>query len=154
MLLAEEILLPGFHQHRFQQSLADLGTNKTFPVLGKHRYVPHRIVHLKATEPTEKQTEIQLFHHPTLARNPMKHLQQKSPQKLLRSNRWTSGARIHRTQLRIDPFQRTVHQNSDRTQRMVHSNTLLQSHVTEHRRLNRSISTHTYFLASLPGIEH
>ena len=53
MFLAQQVVLARLNQHRLQQPLAHRAFNQPLPVLGKYRYIPHRVVHLQTNKPAE-----------------------------------------------------------------------------------------------------
>ena len=69
------------------------------PILGEHRRVPDRVIHVQADKPAEQQVVVQLLHQHPLAANRVQHLQQQGPQQLLRRNRRPPDRRVHAREL-------------------------------------------------------
>jgi hypothetical protein len=130
--------------------LAHRAGDQPLPVLGEHRRVPHRIIHLQTHKPAEQKVVVQLFHQLTLRTDRVQNHQQLCPQQSLRRNRRTARCRIQLRQLAIHPLQCAIHQRSYLARRVIRRDPLLHRHVTEHPALNSVATTHTLFLTQVP----
>src|SRR5215469_18666752 len=62
---------------------------QAFSVLAEHGMVPHRLIHLQAHEPPEKQVIVQLLHQQPLAAYRVEDLQKHGSEEALRWHRWS-----------------------------------------------------------------
>ena len=140
VLVTHKLLRPQVNLR--EEALRDIARQKAVAVLGKHRVVPHRIVHAQADKPTKQQVIVDLLDQQPLRANGIKYLQQQGPQNVLRRNRRPARVRIQHIELRAQRTQHRVRKLANRTQRMVHRNPLLQRNIAEHPILYPLISTH------------
>jgi len=111
-----------FGEERFDH----LVRKQPIPVLGEHRVVPHRVVNGHSHKPAKQQVVAQLLDDLPLRSHRVEHLQQQRTQQLLRSDRLTPGIGVDRIEQTIESAKRFVHQPSDRAQRMIRRNEVLQ----------------------------
>jgi hypothetical protein len=62
------------------RTLGDVALQQPLAVLGEHRHVPHRVVHVQTHKPPKQQVIVQLFHQLPLTANGVQHLQQQRSQ--------------------------------------------------------------------------
>ena len=94
MFVAEQVLLSGQLQNLLEKGLRYRALQQSLPVLGKHRRIPNRIVHVQAHKPAEQQVVVQLLQQQSLATHRVEHLQQQRSQQFLGSNRGAARARV------------------------------------------------------------
>ena len=73
MLVRHELVRSQVHFGK--EPLRHIVGQQSFPVLGKHRVLPHRLVHPQARKPAEQQAVVDLFDQKDLGANRVKHLQ-------------------------------------------------------------------------------
>jgi hypothetical protein len=93
--------------------------------------IPCRLIGAKPDEPAEQEIKLQPLHQLPLRAHGIKRLEQHCAQKHLGRDRWPTDPGIEHRKLARQRFQRLVHNRSDRSQRMVGANPLLQADVGE-----------------------
>ena len=114
-----------------QKARRHLASQKTLPVLGEYRRVPHPLVDPETHESAGQKVELQLLHQLALRADRIESLQKKRPQQLLRRDPGTPRARIQSLEIPRHLRQRRVRQLPDRPQRMVLRNPRPQIDIAE-----------------------
>ena len=107
---AHDLGKQAFHHLMRQQAVA---------ILREGRVIPDRIIERQAHEPAKQQVVTQLLAQLPFAADRVEHLQQQSPDQLLRRDRVAAAIGIDRVELGVHRCQRVVHQQPDRPQRMI-----------------------------------
>ena len=138
----QQALLARLLQHLLEERLRDVAFQQPLAVLGEHRHVPHRIVHVQAHEPAVQQVVIQLLHQLPFAADGVEHLQQQRPQQLLGRYRGPAPLGVQRAKARRQIRQHLIHHLPQRSQRVVLRDPLLRRDVAEHSTLLLVVASH------------
>jgi hypothetical protein len=130
--------------HSRQKLFRHVGLQQAVAVLGEHGRVPYLVIRVQPHKPAEQQVVIHLFHQQSLAADRVQHLQQLRPQQLLRRNRRTAHASVHRIEVPRQLSKYFVHHRSDGAQRMILPHPLLRRQITEDVILLLIVSAHAF----------
>ena len=133
MLVRQQRLDPWLVQHPRQELGGDIARQQTFAVLGEDRHVPDRRVHPQPDKPAEQQIVVQLLHQLTLRAHRIECLQKQCSQQFLRRDRRPADRRIEPFEPARQPFQRRVHDDPDRPQRMIRRDPRRATQIAEQR---------------------
>ena len=131
VLARQQRLHPALRQHCGQELRRDVAAKQPVPVLREGRVIPHRIVDAEADEPTEQKIVLQPLHQLPFRADRVEGLAQHRPEQLLRRDGWSPDRRIEIGKRPMQIRQRLVYNLSDRPQRMVAANPLLEIDIAE-----------------------
>ncbi len=104
--------------------------------------VPDLVVHGQAHEPAKQEVVVELLHEQTLAADGVEHLEEQSPQQLLRRDRGAPLPGIHGLKVPGELPQGPVHHLPQRSQGMVFGYPGFRGQVTEHGVLMDVVAPH------------
>src|SRR5450631_878327 len=119
-----------------KELLGGVAVEEALAVLGKHRYVPHGVVHVETNEPAVEHIVIELLHHHPLTANRIEYLQQQRSQETLRRNRWPASERVDFIELARDLAKNDIYHLADWPQRV----------DRRHALFGRNVAIERYFL--------
>src|SRR5574341_177609 len=132
--------VPGLYRRGY------VAVEQALTVLGEHRRVPHRVVHVEADEPPEKEVVVELLHQLALAPDRIEDLEQLRPEQLLGRDRRAADLRVQRLEAWRQLDQELVDQRPDRAERVVLQHSRSGRDVAEHRRLLPVVTAHARLL--------
>ncbi len=132
VVVRQKPLHPRLRQNRRQELARHVALKQPVTILRKRRGVPNRRIHRQSDEPAEQQIIVELLHQLPLRPHRKERLQQQRLQQLLRRDRGTTGMRIKRGEPGTHPGQNLIDQCTDRPQRMILRNAILQPNIAEH----------------------
>jgi hypothetical protein len=131
VVVTEERFDLGSTHQLLQEQPHDVVIEQPIAVLGERGRVPDRIIRAEAHKPAEQQVVVELLQQQPLGSDPVKRLQQRGQQQLLRRNRWSSFQGIQPAEGWIEPIKRLIRQLANPPERMAARDPILNRDVGE-----------------------
>src|SRR5712692_5004806 len=144
VLVRQQVSRPGLRQHALEERLGDVALEQPLTVLGEHRGIPDRVVHVQSDEPAEQEVVVELLHQHPLAAHSVENLKEQRPQQLLGGDRRPAEGRIDRLEAWRHLLQHRVYHGADRPEWMVPGDPLFRGDVAEHASVELVVSTHRH----------